>query len=255
MRRSHSVVGLGVIVLICLVIGALTNVGVAVWNVRRHHAADLAAEAKLKGTMWEFGGWRRYGQSPLSKTDVAQSPPPPRMPHEWPLDGWSRTDEEFGSLRKQFFVHLEDKPETHTVSNALLDEVGWPCRCFWRATFMKSVYLKNGSRSQDSALEDTGELYLSPWWSSWLGVRSLPSNVHVLALAANTVTYAMAPLGLWLLVVALVRWRRHREGVCVGCGYDLSGLQTGGRCPECGRNPRTLAPARGILDARERSKE
>lgn len=28
---------------------------------------------------------------------------------------------------------------------------------------------------------------------------------------------------------------RRRHGLCIGCGYDLRGLD-GGRCPECGRS-------------------
>jgi hypothetical protein len=55
--------------------------------------------------------------------------------------------------------------------------------------------------------------------------------------------YQYIPLWMPLLVTALpagwlfhrdrrsVRW--SREGRCVGCGYDLSGVS--GKCPECGR--------------------
>ena len=53
-------------------------------------------------------------------------------------------------------------------------------------------------------------------------------------------------LPLWLLMIAfaiypaiafirgpLRRWQRHRKGLCIRCGYDLTGLSES-RCPECG---------------------
>ena len=47
----------------------------------------------------------------------------------------------------------------------------------------------------------------------------------------------------------LRRWRRHRKGLCLNCGYNLRGL-TEPRCPECAKafDPKLLA-ARAILDA------
>jgi hypothetical protein len=47
----------------------------------------------------------------------------------------------------------------------------------------------------------------------------------------------LAPLALSTIVLLsldrqAVRW--SREGRCLGCGYDLSGVS--GKCPECGRN-------------------
>ncbi len=40
-------------------------------------------------------------------------------------------------------------------------------------------------------------------------------------------------------IIALIRgplrrWRRHRKGLCLKCGYDLEG-NVSGVCPECGR--------------------
>jgi hypothetical protein len=49
----------------------------------------------------------------------------------------------------------------------------------------------------------------------------------------------------------LRRWRRHRKGLCLNCGYDLRGL-TEPRCPECGKafDPKLLE-AQTIHDTTE----
>ena len=56
---------------------------------------------------------------------------------------------------------------------------------------------------------------------------------------------------LWLLTLPLLVahsrhhrlvHRRKREGCCAGCGYALSGLPPGVRCPECGLQPPAIAP-------------
>jgi hypothetical protein len=51
--------------------------------------------------------------------------------------------------------------------------------------------------------------------------------------------WALFPLLMILPTGAFVRgpmrrWRRRRRGLCVECGYNLTGL-TEARCPECGR--------------------
>jgi hypothetical protein len=74
-------------------------------------------------------------------------------------------------------------------------------------------------------------------WLWWFWYRAAPvgRGGHEISLSAP----------LWLLFLILGPWttwlfhrdRRHvrwaREGRCVGCGYDLSGVT--GPCPECGR--------------------
>jgi hypothetical protein len=63
------------------------------------------------------------------------------------------------------------------------------------------------------------------------------------AATVPTITITWVPLYIPFTLLALptawifyrdrrsVRWRR--EGRCLGCGYDLSGVS--GKCPECGR--------------------
>jgi hypothetical protein len=51
------------------------------------------------------------------------------------------------------------------------------------------------------------------------------------------VTPVMASIGALIWSIIMIRaWRRdlhrHRNGLCMRCGYDLR--ETGDRCPECG---------------------
>jgi hypothetical protein len=55
-----------------------------------------------------------------------------------------------------------------------------------------------------------------------------------------SVAYLFIPLYIPLLLIALpttflwLRDRRSKSPVCPACDYDLSGIQTGSPCPECG---------------------
>ena len=68
-------------------------------------------------------------------------------------------------------------------------------------------------------------------------------NVVVTPLWSLTALFATYP------TIALIRgpvrwWRRHRNGWCVECGYNLTG-NVSGICPECGTPITETAPAPG----------
>ena len=72
-----------------------------------------------------------------------------------------------------------------------------------------------------------------------------------------TVVVAYLALGAMLAVMRLAqrcyaraRFRWHRAGRCMGCGYDLRGLAQVDRCPECGQiiQARLARPAPVSLD-------
>lgn len=73
-----------------------------------------------------------------------------------------------------------------------------------------------------------------PMWLNGLR-RALPTRVLWPGFVLNTVVHAV----LLAVLIGVVKWLfrrvvrfvRGRRGVCVGCGYDASGL---GACPECG---------------------
>lgn len=60
-----------------------------------------------------------------------------------------------------------------------------------------------------------------------LPIRPLP-----LGFAVNTLFYASLLAAPVLVFAALKRRRRAKRGLCIGCGYDLTGVDA---CPECGR--------------------
>jgi hypothetical protein len=72
-----------------------------------------------------------------------------------------------------------------------------------------------------SAGKQTGWVHL-PWGPVWPGFL------------VDWAAYTAAVLVLWRIPAWLIRRRRHGEGCCVRCGYDLAGLAAGARCPECG---------------------
>ncbi len=108
-------------------------------------------------------------------------------------------------------------------------EAGWPRTAFygWWARdiapanmFQRRGLLRLQFRLRNAAGQTPRiDLPVLPYWPGLL---------------TNTAIYA----GAWWLLAATLRAirhaRRHRRGRCPRCGYDLSGLQPGALCPECG---------------------
>jgi hypothetical protein len=108
--------------------------------------------------------------------------------------------------------------------------LGWPFRAF------------QGVRAWDGIVDVRGAV------SYWTPTSAFASSGY---LRIGQTEYPLAPIwpglaldigmfvGLGVLAFAARdtwRWvRRVREGQCPGCRYDLTGLQTGEPCPECGR--------------------
>jgi hypothetical protein len=80
----------------------------------------------------------------------------------------------------------------------------------------------------------------------WIDVRnwSLPT-IASMPFGSGTVRFIVVPLWIPLVLFAMYptiafirgparRWRRRRAGLCIRCGYDLTGNVTG-VCSECGR--------------------
>ncbi|MFG0307559.1 MAG: hypothetical protein ACF8Q5_15260 [Phycisphaerales bacterium JB040] len=65
---------------------------------------------------------------------------------------------------------------------------------------------------------------------------------HPVAWVVNAMVFTVPLLLLYFLPFRFRRNLRIRTGRCVRCKYDLSGLDTGDPCPECGRNPLSGRP-------------
>lgn len=83
-------------------------------------------------------------------------------------------------------------------------------------------------------------------YSSGLTVQRAPTPYDRRRTREDFLRLTVTGFPVWLPVVVLLmypaaafvrgpflRWRRRRRGLCVRCGYDLTGL-TEPRCPECG---------------------
>ncbi len=99
---------------------------------------------------------------------------------------------------------------------------GWPACALVRTIFIppdgpwtstRSVAVPNG------------------WWSGFIGTRTIPIGIVPSGLALNWLFYAPLFYLLFSVVPGVRHVRRKRRGLCLRCGYDLSGLAS---CPECG---------------------
>ncbi len=58
--------------------------------------------------------------------------------------------------------------------------------------------------------------------------------------ALNTPFFGTLTWSIFCGRATLRRWRRHRTGRCVSCGYDRTGFASQTLCPECGNSPLAL---------------
>jgi len=94
------------------------------------------------------------------------------------------------------------------------------------------------------ATHDSDPSWPVPRGTGYLEEHSFPLEWWFVANSSPTRWSVLVPLWALILpaaVIAAVGWRleslhrrRARLGACPACGYDLSGLPQGGKCPECG---------------------
>ncbi len=225
-------------ILICLVLGAATSVGVA-WGL------VIYGTPKLIGSTPQFS---RYSDRIISMTV---------------MDGCGVTIFRASTFRNHCGrTELTDKPRMLStiphwmepqykrfyefmsrdeVSLFSANVVGAPFRC------MRSEAWSIISRTQRDTpsavrMERLKSFELNiPWFleptANRTGAngfqRTLPTGVQPIGMTANTSIYAAG----WFLLLAAPRglrcWRRSHRGLCARCGYDLHGVHDN-CCPECG---------------------
>ncbi|MCI0629391.1 MAG: hypothetical protein L0Y44_01905 [Phycisphaerales bacterium] len=214
-------------VLVSLVLGALTTIGVA-WN------CVLLVEpltGKLSGSFqfntsdsWSCWIFQRSGavlvqrtpMRPSSTTKLLTGPSGLTLWHGEPIPqipSWSR-------------VHQPPSGEELQIRGTMIEDArGWP------VVTMVSRYAV-GSKTP-------GAQGSTPHMPFWLLSRSgtLPRTIPMSPIWPNFATSAVGWGGLWLVLLvapgAVRRCRRARNGWCVACGYDLRSTP-GEVCPECG---------------------
>ncbi len=197
---------------------------------------------------WTFG-WRSEWVVARDGRYVAGTTPkaiewPHAVPADWPksADGFQHTATFWADDAKYDYltahrVHVLDAPRFEPdVRELTKHSEGLPFRCLqsWREREFEFGALGRAARLHSSG-EWAGNLPLAfpdslPFVPLWPGF------------ALNTIFYAALAWGLWQVPLAIRRSRRRRNGLCVRCGYDFTGLTVGSPCPECGTQPRADWP-------------
>lgn len=126
-------------------------------------------------------------------------------------------------------------PDPRVGDSVWIKASGWPFRCL-----ICNLSTKNAPNFGTHTWAAQGGLILSdptiPGWADWPPVypRILPLRPMWPELAANSIFYGLC----WWVLGRLWGWqrarRRRRRGRCIACGFDLAGLPSPVRCPECG---------------------
>ena len=83
-------------------------------------------------------------------------------------------------------------------------------------------------------LESIWPRYIPKMWWRTKNATQPPSEWTEIQVWAWMVVAALATYPTIAFIRGPVRrWRRHRKGLCLKCGYDLTGNESG-VCPECG---------------------
>lgn len=135
-----------------------------------------------------------------------------------------------GRVRSIRAWEAESKAPTPASSeNAALDLwprdvmlIGWPARCMWGVDTLGLEHEREGLMDPPEWVQD--RTYVQ---------HPLPTKVWWPGMAVNAAFYGWPVLALLAGPTLTRRWRWKRRGACLGCGYDLRGVQ-GGVCPECG---------------------
>ena len=121
-------------------------------------------------------------------------------------------------------------------------QCGWPMHSLHCLNYGE-INIRIGSSvmgMQKSGLNPiVGGIELPPGAKGW---RALPYLPMWFGFVLNTMFWALIA---WAVIVGVFGWRRRRRikrGLCVVCGYDLTGAEHL-QCPECGSPVRAKPPA------------
>ena len=229
--------------ILCLLLGAVTTVGVA-WGCafaayntpgRRHAAFGRSTKGQqfLVIVEWHRGvtGVSLHINRTTNEQAEYRAGTPPAMLIDAAAATWALMPiDDFESTPLYAALPLRERlrfDAQQPVQSTIARTAGWPAAALWQA--------------QDRVSEGAGWRWNhrgsipQPWGEA--GAR-LPLAPFFPGFLLDTLFYA-APW--WLILItpgAIRRFRRRRRGRCIRCGYDLAGLRpddnTTPTCPECG---------------------
>lgn len=202
--------------------------------------------------------WRCWGGRMYELEDALDSEMLARERQQNLSQSWVEFDVKWPSIASPLIAYDEGG-----VANpvAFVEARGWPwiaVRCeleitpedwSWFPPTGRTSYWLNRASNRDAlvtvfppdlsvrgALEgpDIRDRFYSP-----SGKILLPYLPYWPGLIADTLVFAAAFAGLHQLVGLARRAMRRKPGMCVKCGYDLTGIE--GVCPECGSLPQSSA--------------
>lgn len=248
---------------LCLLLGALTT-GAVGWALFLNFPAPLtAANFYRSPEPWWFlradapgGGVVRYiwvnpGRSDTDITTLTNAGIEPRL-----LTGWAQLAYAHTKFWAEFYPRKNPASRgaptpgklpgaidrlTGRTSAVVLDQCGWPLP----ALQSRIVFAIDPQKPPGHTCDWGFELPPDPAAGSGLAIptntsgticelRSLPLMPAWPGALVDSSMYA-AVWALLLIAPGLIaRALKKPPGACKRCGYDLSGLGAGGRCPECG---------------------
>lgn len=204
---------------LCLLLGAVVNVGVA-WGLLRFGSGIVAGDR-----------WSRVSHWPI------------QVPDTWPSPDVLLKSQD-GAVREYRYIASDpanpigdrfetDFERTHTV---WIIESGWPMRSLRQWMKLWAVGDATPPRDFELTLHYSIETTaLNAWIDRYIHVSGswpLPWMPMVLGFATNTLFYGAVLFVPLFGVGVLKRRRRMKRGLCVRCAYDITGLSV---CPECGQ--------------------
>ncbi len=232
-----------------LALGVLTTVGVA-WlfaavpvardadSFRTLHAMRPLEPSEGRGTLQadrsSWGGWTWY------RTSALGLPLPPTVPPY----GHAPETVVPASMRRTLLPWIDGHapwPGASVEQRRDLIACGWPLSavsCAATRTISATTIAVPARPTVIAGWRLPPKL--APYFpnSTLYGIALLPTRLLWRGLAADTLVYGAAWASLLAAPRAIRRAVRRRCGRCPRCGYDLTGLQPGAPCPECGRYQR-----------------
>ena len=158
------------------------------------------------------------------------------VPNEWPRRPYMVFQRfAFGWESVCAYAHIPSTEPATSPGDHTLDvhSAGWPLRSL-RGTYAYT-WTYRGSAIAESRFLHLIELPKGYLWLSW--PRYFPTSPIWPGFAIDTVFFGLLGWSAVRFPGTVRRWRRHRAGKCLKCGYDLAGLASADRattCPECG---------------------